>query len=85
LELQEDQYPIILVNGQRLAGEIQTILIEQGIALKHLLDQQCTWYEQNILHLEPTCILDNFSFETKTEALNRMIPKATSKPEVSPT
>ncbi len=86
LELQGDQYPIILVNGQRLSREIRTILIEQGISLKQLLDQQSAWHEQNILPLEPSRILDDFSLEAKTEALNAMTmtPRIASKAEISP-
>jgi hypothetical protein len=65
LELAEDRYPLVLINGQRLAKVLYEVLIQERISLKHLLDRETEWYVSNSSHLSPNRILEeSFSFNT---------------------
>jgi Restriction endonuclease AspBHI N-terminal/Restriction endonuclease len=67
LELAHDKYPIVLINGQRLARTLFEILTRERIDLMTLLDRETEWYLQNSTHLPPARILeDAFWFESPT-------------------
>jgi hypothetical protein len=57
-ELHSDRYPVLLINGKRLAQEIRMILNSEGISLEELLKREQTWYESHIQPLEPERILN---------------------------
>ncbi len=50
-ELMSDQYPIILVNGARLAQEVRAEMALTGISLTNLLRRESKWYESNLRNL----------------------------------
>jgi hypothetical protein len=52
-ELATDEYPIVLINGDRLALELQKELRETGLSLRALLDRETDWYEKNLSSLPP--------------------------------
>lgn len=52
IEMLEDKYPIILINGKRLVQEVRKMLNIDNISLIKLLDRESDWYEKNI-SLEP--------------------------------
>jgi hypothetical protein len=56
-ELIEDEYPVLLVDGVRVAEEIQKVLAAEGIGLGRLLDRETRWYESNVSRLRPEHIL----------------------------
>ncbi len=58
MELAEDHYPIVLVNGALLARTIDVALTEERIELRTLLDRETTWYERHMQYLSPSRILD---------------------------
>ena len=63
LELAEDGYPVVLINGQRLARVIFEVLTQERISLRNLLDRETDWYYRESSHLSPDRILeDAFSF-----------------------
>jgi hypothetical protein len=57
-ELDEDKYPLILINGQRLARELRVLLNERGSTLEELLRQEVDWYHKRLRAFEPSRILD---------------------------
>jgi hypothetical protein len=72
LELAEDRYPLVLINGQRLARVLYEVLVQEGISLQHLLDRETDWYVRNSSHLSPNRILeDSFSFNTSQPVLDQ--------------
>lgn len=67
LELAQDKYPIVLINGQRLAKTLFEILTREQIDLGDLLNRETEWYLRNSTHLPPGRILeDAFWFESPT-------------------
>jgi restriction endonuclease Mrr len=58
LELAEDRYPLVLINGQRIAQELERATVEEGISLRELLDQQTKWYQDHERPYPPNRILD---------------------------
>jgi hypothetical protein len=64
LELREDKYPLILINGQRLARILQAAIIADRIALHDLLDRETHWYERHIEPVDPGRIVDDEFFST---------------------
>jgi hypothetical protein len=65
LELAQDRYPVVLVNGQRLARAVFEVLTQERIELRHLLDRETDWYVRSLSHLAPQRILeDSFGFAT---------------------
>jgi hypothetical protein len=64
LELAQDKYPIVLINGRRLAGVLFEVVTKERIALRELLDRETEWYLRSERHLTPQRILeDAFWFE----------------------
>jgi hypothetical protein len=42
-----DQYPLILINGARLAMELHNEMTETGLTLEALLEREVAWYDKN--------------------------------------
>ncbi len=63
-ELYQDKYPVILINGSRLAREIRLLTNEEGISLQQLLDREARWYEEHPQTLDAIRILDDSLFGT---------------------
>ncbi len=65
-ELFDDKYPVVLINGKRLAQEIKKIINIENIELEYLLDRESEWYEKNIRMESPSRILDE-EFPTEVD------------------
>lgn len=59
LELAQDKYPVVLINGQRLAKMLFEVLTQERIELRELLERETKWYLQNSSHLSPSRILED--------------------------
>ncbi len=46
----EDKYPLLLINGGKLAAVLETACLKEGLALIDLLERECAWYDS---HIEP--------------------------------
>jgi hypothetical protein len=57
-EVLADRYPILLVDGGRLASVVRKHLMNQGIHLSTLLDQLTSTYETRISYRDPETVLD---------------------------
>jgi len=67
LELAQDRYPIVLINGLRLARVLFEVLTQERLTLQDLLDRETDWYVRNSTHLSPSRILeDSFWFPSAT-------------------
>ena len=65
LELAQDRYPVVLINGQRLARAVFGVLTQERIGLRDLLDRETDWYVGSLSNLSPQRILeDAFGFAT---------------------
>lgn len=64
-ELYEDRYPVVLINGKRLARELRTLLNTEGTSLAELLERERRWYETNLRALDPARALDDLMFNPK--------------------
>ncbi len=58
LEMHQDRYPLILINGKRLAQELRLITNSEGIELEELLNREDAWYDANLQRTDPARILD---------------------------
>ena len=56
-ELIDDEYPMLLVDGIRVAQEVQKELISEGINLERFLKRETDWYDSNVSYLRPERIL----------------------------
>ena len=71
LELEEDRYPVVLINGKRLAKVLFEVLTQERISLLDLLDRETEWYVRNSTRLSPNRILeDAFWFRSATLLLD---------------
>lgn len=61
-ELHSDKYPIVLVNGNRLARELRLIMNIENVSLQELLARERKWYEDNIEPVAPERIIDQTMF-----------------------
>lgn len=59
LELAQDRYPIVMINGQRLARVLFDVLTKERMALRDLLDRESAWYASHLSHLSPNRILED--------------------------
>jgi hypothetical protein len=67
VELAEDRYPVVLINGARLAKVLFEVLTQERIGLRELLDRETDWYDRNFTQLSPGRILeDSFWFASAT-------------------
>lgn len=64
-ELYEDKYPVVMINGKRLATELRLLLEQEGVTLTELLHREKAWYEENLQPLEASRILDDTIFGTR--------------------
>lgn len=67
-ELHQDKYPVMLINGKRLARELRLILRSEGIVLAELLKRETAWYEANVHPVEADRILRDVVFGTPIQA-----------------
>lgn len=69
LEMIQDRYPVVLINGQRLAKMLFEVLTRERVSLVELLDRETAWYQQNTSHFPPSRILeDTFWLSTQLSA-----------------
>jgi hypothetical protein len=69
LELAQDKYPVVLINGRRLARVLLEVITQERISLADLLDRESAWYVEHSINLHPSRILgDAFSFLSATPA-----------------
>ncbi len=67
LELAEDKYPLVLVNGKRLVQELERVMAAEGLTLQELLERETNWYLANERPYPPTRILDDSVFSTQAD------------------
>ena len=67
LELAQDRYPLVLINGKRLAQELERATVEEGISLGELLDKQTRWYHDHERPYPASRILDDSVFSAQAE------------------
>ncbi len=57
-EVYEDRYPIVLINGLRVAEEVRQMMFERGIStIRELLDDIDATYEQRLQYRDPEEVL----------------------------
>ncbi len=56
-EVYEDDYPIVLINGRRVAEELEALSYESGKSVAAILDKIDAEYEHRIEHRDPREIL----------------------------
>ncbi len=66
-ELHEDNYPVILINGKRMARELRNLLNIEDISLTDLLNRESFWYGKNLQPLNPERILEDGFFVSDLE------------------
>jgi hypothetical protein len=59
IELAEDRYPVVLINGARVAKTLFEVLTQERISLQELLDRETDWYVRNFTRLTPDRILED--------------------------
>jgi len=64
IEVAEDKYPVILINGQRLARELQKMITSERLELRELLEREDHWYQTHVQPLHPSRVLDQATFGT---------------------
>jgi hypothetical protein len=67
LELAEDKFPIVLINGKRLAQELEQAMVAEGVTLRELLERETRWYEVNERPYPPARILDDSVFGSQAD------------------
>lgn len=63
-ELYSDKYPMVLINGKRIAREIRLIMNTENINLEDLLNRERRWYEEHMEPVDPVRIIDQTMFGT---------------------
>lgn len=71
LELAQDKYPLVLINGKRLAQELERASVEEGMTLRELLNQQSKWYCEHERPYSPNRILDDSLFIAEADLEGR--------------
>jgi hypothetical protein len=71
LELAQDRYPLVLVNGPRLAKVVFEVLTQERMVLRDLLDRETAWYNLHSTHLSPSRILEDAFWFVSPSALPR--------------
>ena len=46
-EVLADQYPLVLINGTRLAQEVRAEMVQTGLTLEDVLRRETAWYDAN--------------------------------------
>jgi hypothetical protein len=69
LELAQDKYPIVLINGRRLAQVLLEVITQERIRVRDLLERESAWYVGHTMNFHPSRILeDAFSLTSATSA-----------------
>lgn len=69
LELAQDKYPLVLINGRRLARVLLEVITQERLTLADLLERETDWYLRHSTNLHPSRVLgDAFSFTSATAA-----------------
>jgi len=71
-ELHADKYPVVLINGKRLARELRLIMNMENRSLRELLVRERKWYEDNIEPLAPERIIDQTMFGTRLSVASQI-------------
>lgn len=58
-EIFEDRYPVVLVNGKRLAREVRQLLNLEALPLNVLIEREKAWYEANSRPVDPNQVVDD--------------------------
>ena len=67
LELAEDKYPLVLINGKRLVQELEQAMVAEGMSLQQILDRETSWYYSNDRPYSPVRILDDSVFSSQAD------------------
>jgi len=67
LELTEDKYPLVLINGSRLAQELESAAVDEGLSVRELMERETAWYEANERPYAPSRILDDSVFASQAD------------------
>jgi hypothetical protein len=78
LELAEDKYPLVLVNGKRLIQELQQAMVAEGMNLRQILDRETSWYYANDRPYAPARILDDSVFSSQADLGQSDVSRAQS-------
>jgi hypothetical protein len=57
-ELIDDQYPVLLINGRRLAEEVFAMATQEGVAVEKVLERIDAQYDQSIADRRPEEIIE---------------------------
>lgn len=80
LELTEDKYPLVLINGKRLVQELEQAMVEEGLTLRELVDRETAWYHANERPYAPSRILDDSVFSSQADIEPPTAARAVSVP-----
>jgi AspBHI-like restriction endonuclease/restriction endonuclease len=70
IELAEDKYPVVLINGRHLVQVILEVTTQERLSVAELLDRESAWYAGHTLSVPPPRILeDAFSFSAAAMSL----------------
>ena len=56
-ELVDDEYPMLLIDGLRVAEVVERELVSEGMSLEQFLERETLWYESNVSPSRPERIL----------------------------
>lgn len=65
IEIAEDKYPVILINGQRLARELQKVIVSEGLKVCDLLKREDDWYNTHVQPWHPSRVVEDISLRTE--------------------
>lgn len=71
MELAEDKYPLLLVNGKRLIQELERATVAEGLTLHELLVRETNWYLANERPYSPARILDDSIFSSQADLVRQ--------------
>lgn len=69
LELAEDRYPLVLINGKRLAQELERAIVSEGMNLLELLERETQWYNLNEKPYSAGRIVEDSVFASQSDVL----------------
>ena len=72
LELAQDRYPLVLINGKRLGPELERAMISEGATLPQLLERETNWYGANERPYAPGRIHDDLVFSSQADLVKGM-------------
>jgi hypothetical protein len=75
MELAEDKYPLVLINGKRLAQELERATVSEGMTLRELLDRESDWYETKQRLISAHRILDDSVFGSEADLVAPSLTK----------